>query len=125
MSLQTRYFNIRNENSVVLPSEFMNSKNNRTIEVIGFRFLSLEPQDEFYFQYILYNNVSLHSNLVQKDPTDNCFVCFSSEEPISKLFPYFTDEPKINFWFIAPDGTLVEFDLLDEPHYHIELKLTY
>jgi hypothetical protein len=124
MSLQTRYYNIRDKSKFTLPSEFINSKNNKTIEVIGFRFLSLEPQEEYYLQYLLYNDVSLHSDLVQKDPTDYCFICFSSENPISKTFTYFTDDPVINFWFEGPEET-VDFNKLEDVHYHIELKLTF
>jgi hypothetical protein len=105
----------------------MSSKNNKTIEVIGFRFVTFQqPKDQFYLQCIMYNDVSLHSTLVQKYPTDNSFIFFSSEYPIpNKSFVYSTDNQKIEFWFEGIDGQLVDFTRLPDNHLHIQLKLTY
>lgn len=96
-----RYFPVQNKTRVRLPQDFIDSKNKKYIHVIDFQ--SSEKQTEGYFSYML----SLHSNLVQKDPYCDHIIRFTSgtRTDIDRLkYEQVDDIEFLDFWFKYPNG---------------------
>lgn len=106
-----RYFPVQNKTRVRLPQDFIDSKNKKYIHVIDFQ--SSEKRSEGYFNYM----ISLHSNLVQKDPYCDHIIRFASgaRTDIDRLkYEQVDDIEFLDFWFKHPNGEKVPIKEIED-----------
>ena len=106
-----RYFPVQNKTRVRLPQDFIDSKNKKYIYVIDFQ--TSEQYSEGYRPFLL----SLHSNLVQKDPYCDHLIRFStgSRTDIDRLkYEQIDDIEFLDFWFKYPDGSKCNYTEIED-----------
>jgi hypothetical protein len=90
-----------------LPNDFLNSKNQKWIEVRNVKIL---------IENATVSDVKFHSTIVYENPWDHNFICFGNEQVIKpKKFEWKATKPTIKLWFtdmknekLYPDDYTVE-----------------
>lgn len=115
-----RYFPVQNKTRVRLPQDFIDSKNKKYIYVIDF-----QTSKEYVSEYS-HVMVSLHSNLVQKDPYYDHIIRFASTETnnVDRLkYEQLENLEFLDFWFKYPNGKKYEYEEIEDQIIK-EVKLT-
>jgi hypothetical protein len=69
----------------------------------------------------LVNDIKFHSNIVNEDPFDDYFICFTNEVLVKpKKYQWYSSNKTINIWF-----TNMQNEPVDIIYYHVDILLMF
>lgn len=102
------YFIMKNKYTMTLPPEFINSKNQRFIEVRQCKALVQNADNQIGG---LVGDLELHSDLIKRDYYADHFILYCNEPPPGEKpmkYAWESTDKEVTIWFTDMAGTVVE-----------------